>query len=122
MSDTSAGASGDLPRAENNQANPPTAAPASEQPKFKEHGWLNWMHLLLLFVLLICAVGVTCEISSRNEEYARVESHHKRLLGCMGKKSEDQGCPTGDKLNHELGDAADQVRRYNSLNSTGTGT
>ena len=122
MSDTSAGAGGSLPQATNNQANPPTGAPASEQPKFKANSLLNWFHLALLFVLLICAVGVTCEISSRNEEYARLESHHKWLLSCLAKKPEDRG-QTGCPEDHrQLTDAATQVRRYNALNTAGTGT
>lgn len=76
------------------------------------------LHLVVLLVLLFFAIGATCEISSRNEDYGRVATQQKGLLSCL-KADADKGCPTGASLKAQLESASVQVRRYDSLNATG---
>ncbi|CAN5855861.1 hypothetical protein BH11PSE3_BH11PSE3_32590 [soil metagenome] len=77
------------------------------------------LHLIALLALLYFAIGATCEISSRNEDYGRVSVHQKWLVTCQKNAEGDKGCPSGDSLASQLDSASVQVRRYDSLNAIG---
>lgn len=77
------------------------------------------LHLVALLLLLYFAIGATCEISSRNEDYSRVVSHQKWLISCLKNPEGDKGCPTGASFTGQLDSAIIQVRRYDSLNAIG---
>lgn len=93
----------------------PSAAPA---PPPKVDFWEQAPNLVLLLVLMYLAVGAVCEISSRNEDYARVSAHYKWLLSCQNGGG-DKTCPEAAQLGEDIKVAVTQVRRYDSLNTVG---
>lgn len=108
----------------------PVAASARKSKKGRSN-FEQFIHLVALIILLIVAVATTIEISSRNEDYARVAGHYKWLLSCLQQTIRDKSCPNDapkeapkeeGSLQWRLDVAATQVRRYESLNSIGTGT
>lgn len=80
-------------------------------------------NITVLIALLWFAIGATCEIVRRNEDYARVVAYQKFLIGCRtAADGTVNGCPTKDGQSDAefwIGVASDQVRRYNSLNTLG---
>jgi len=58
--------------------------------------WAYLVHLGALLLLLVIAIGTTCEISSRNEDYARLLRHHKWHLTCLQQTASDPGCPKNE--------------------------
>lgn len=81
--------------------------------------WEQAPNLVLLLLLIYLAVGAVCEISSRNEDYARVAAHHKWLVSCLNGSTTDKGCPKDGDLGTQLEVAVTQLRRYDSLNAVG---
>jgi hypothetical protein len=86
--------------------------------------WAALLNIAALAVLLWFAIGATCEIVRRNEDYARVAAYQKFLLGCRSEAvSPDKDCPkkpdgTSD-AEFWIKVSSDQVRRYTSLNALG---
>ena len=86
--------------------------------------WAALLNIAALAVLLWFAIGATCEIVRRNEDYARVAAYQKFLLGCRSDTaSADRDCPkkpdgTSD-TEFWIKVSSDQVRRYTSLNALG---
>lgn len=80
------------------------------------------LNLAVMMVLLWMAIGITCEITSRNADYAAADGYQKWLLGCQKNGSSDATCPKETdfpKLSQRADWASQQMRRYNSLNSIG---
>ncbi len=167
MSDT-AGTEPNQANTNPNNAEQPTSGQARPDQVASEPAqsrWYDYVHLATLLVFLTVAIGTTCEISSRNEDYARVLKYRTWLVSCPHKAISDIGCPSNEvaenvdqskstdqsnnsaegkesgqskdpgtlktpppkmrwtgALNDALTSATTQVRRYDSLNSIGTGT
>jgi len=83
--------------------------------------WATGLNLGAIVVLLYIAIGITCEITTRNEDYGRVAAYQKWLLACVTNPAADKTCPfdPGEDIKGRIDGAARQVRLYNSLNSIG---
>ena len=77
-------------------------------------------NLATVAVLLWVAIGITCEITTRIEDFGRVSSYQKWLLTCLTNPGQDKTChPTTDEYAADIRTASTQVRNFHSLNSVG---
>lgn len=83
--------------------------------------WATGLNLGAIVVLLYVAIGITCEITTRNQDYARVAATQKWLLSCVGNPAADKTCPMdpAEDIKGRIENASRQVSLYNSLNSMG---
>lgn len=80
------------------------------------------LNLGAIAVLLWVAVGITCEITIRNEDYGRIVAYQKWLLNCESSPGADKTCPNStdpNDLRSRIEYASAQVRRYNDFNVRG---